>query len=141
MTESKSLKLLLFGLVKQAKADIERQFAAAGISITPFQYGVLSIIKQKPCTLAIIAKKMGIKAPSAVPYIDGLQKQGFIQKHSDTSDRRKIELKITPKGERLIENITKDHPTDILNKRSPFGVIFNSIFRRSLVSLCFWINP
>jgi len=116
MAESKSLKLLLFGLVKAAKADIERQFSKAGISITPFQYGILSLIKHNVCTLAQIAMKLGIKAPSAVPYIDGLVKQGFIGKHSDPNDRRKIQLKITAKGEKLFEHITKDRPTDILNK-------------------------
>jgi DNA-binding MarR family transcriptional regulator len=116
MTESKSLKFLLFSLVKQAKRDIERQFAKAGISITPFQYGILVNIKHQPATLAEIAKNLGIKAPSALPYVDGLQKQGLIVRHNDAKDRRKIELKITPKGLRLIQHILKDRPTDILNK-------------------------
>ena len=115
MNEPKSLKILLFGLVKQAKADIERQFAKAGISITPFEYAILSIIRHESCTLAQIAKKLGIKAPSVVRYIDSLHRQGFIVRKVDSKDRRKIQLKITPKGERLFESITKDHPTDILN--------------------------
>jgi DNA-binding MarR family transcriptional regulator len=116
MAESKSIKVLLFGLVKQAKADIERQFAMAGISITPFQYGILSIIKHRPTTLAEIAKKLGIKSPSALPYVDGLCKQGLIIRHGDEQDRRKIQLQITAKGQRLMEHIIKDRPSDILNQ-------------------------
>lgn len=116
MTQSKSLKLLLFGLVKHAKADIERQFVKAGISITPFQFTVLSLIKHKSCTLADVAKKLGVKAPSALPYVDGLQEQGFIVKRGNAKDRRKIQLKITAKGKRLMEQIIKDRPTDILNR-------------------------
>jgi DNA-binding MarR family transcriptional regulator len=116
MQEPKSLKKLLFGLVKQARADIERQFLKAGLTITPFQFGVLSIIKHQPATLAEIAKKLGIKPPSAVPYIDGLEKQGLIVKNTVAKDRRKIQLKTTPKGQKLIKTITKDRPTDTLNR-------------------------
>ncbi|MEJ0021446.1 MAG: MarR family transcriptional regulator [Candidatus Doudnabacteria bacterium] len=116
MAESKSLKLLLFSLVKQAKADIERQFTEAGISITPFQYGVLSILKYSPITLADIAKKLGIRSPSLVPYIDELQKKGMISRHADKQDRRKIQLSLTVKGKALLKHIIKDHPTDLLNQ-------------------------
>ena len=116
MTESQQFKNLLFGLVKQAKADIERRFAEAKISITPFEYGIVSIIRHKPLTLAEVAKKLGIKPPSALPYVDELEKKKFITRQVDATDRRKNYLKVTKKGEKLLEHIMKDHPKDILNQ-------------------------
>ncbi|HTL39486.1 MAG TPA: MarR family transcriptional regulator [Methylomirabilota bacterium] len=116
MQQSQVFRSLLYGLVKQAKVDIERRFAKAGIKITPFQYGLLGLIKDRPATLAEMAKKLGIRPPSIVPYLDALEKEKIIHRDVDPEDRRKIQLKITAKGQNIVKNIIKDHPKDILNQ-------------------------
>jgi DNA-binding MarR family transcriptional regulator len=77
---------------------------------------MLACLKHEPFTLAEVAKKLGIKPPSAVPYLRGLEKQGFIQKRADPKDQRKIQLKITAKGERLFQDIVQGHPADVINQ-------------------------
>jgi DNA-binding MarR family transcriptional regulator len=116
MSESQEFKNLLFGLVKQAKRDIERRFTQANIVITPFEYGVLSILKHNPATLAEVAKKLGIRPPSALPYVDALEKKKIILRHTDSKDRRKVLLNLTNKGQKIVQSIMKEHPQDILNQ-------------------------
>ena len=115
MTESKTFKQLLFGLVKQVKLDMEKQFAKAKIQITPFQYGILAMLKHEQPTLAALAHRLGVRPPSLVPPIDSLVRQGYVHRLRDKSDRRKIHLSITPAAQKLFAKMHQDHPTDSLN--------------------------
>jgi len=124
MTDSEKFKTLLFGLVKRAKADMERQFARAGILVTPFEFSVLAKLKHKPATLAEIAKVLGLKSPSVLPAVDSLERKLFLKRQADPKDRRKIRLTMTAKGEALFKSILKGHPDDILNRS------FNSLPKR-----------
>src|ERR1041385_4154375 len=110
-----SLKALLFGLVKQAKIDLEKKFAKAKIDLTPFQYGVLSMIKHQPSTLNELAAKLGVKPPSVLPPVDALTKKGYVIRTADREDRRKNHLTITKKGTSIFSKILQDHPSDSLN--------------------------
>jgi MarR family 2-MHQ and catechol resistance regulon transcriptional repressor len=116
MSGSQLLKNLIFRIVKEAKNDFERRFVQAKITITPFEFTLASLIKHKPTTLADLAKRLGIKPPSASPYVETLERKHLIAKQKDPKDRRKIYLHLTKKGEKLLTHITKDHPKDILNQ-------------------------
>src|SRR5258708_100600 len=110
-----SLKTLLFGLVKHAKSDLEKKFAHLKINLSPFQYGVLSMIKQMPSTLNELAQKLGVKPPSLTDPVDALVKKGYVRRTEDRVDRRKIHLTVTNKGQLIIKKIFQDQPSDSLN--------------------------
>jgi DNA-binding MarR family transcriptional regulator len=115
MTESQAFKELLFSLVKQVKLDMEKQFAKANLHITPFQYGILAVLKHNSLTLNELAHKLGVRSPSLIPPIDALIKHGFVHKQKDHKDRRKIHLAIAANAHKLFDKIKRDHPTDSLN--------------------------
>jgi len=110
-----SLKTLLFGLVKQAKIDLEKKFAHLKINLSPFQYGVLSMLKNQPSTLNELALKLGVKPPSLTDPVDSLVKKGYVNRTEDRVDRRKIHLAVTKKGQTILKKVFQDHPTDSLN--------------------------
>jgi DNA-binding MarR family transcriptional regulator len=113
--ESNPLKKTLYTLIKLSKADIDRRFAQAKIGITPLQYGVLSVIRDKPVTLNDIARQFNFKAPSLLPSVDILQKKGFLERKNDSADRRKTPLAITQKGKELLNSFSIDDKDDALN--------------------------
>lgn len=114
MANSKIFKKLLFGLVKQVKLDMEKQFAKAELEITPFQYGILYMLKNKSYNLNELSEKLGVKPPSLVPPVEMLSKLGYLMRKQDKQDHRKIHLMITPKAKKIFKKI--HHPADKLSK-------------------------
>lgn len=114
--DSNPLKKLLHTLITQSRADKEKRFAKAKAGITPLQYGVLAMTKNKPITMNDIAHKFSFKAPSLVPAVDALEKGGLLARKADLVDRRKIQLIITKKGLELLKRIPFDDKNDALNK-------------------------
>jgi DNA-binding MarR family transcriptional regulator len=110
------IKKLLFAVIKLAKKDMERQFSRAGIGISQLQYWVLVKLCSGPITINEIARQFDIKPPSLIPVVDALEKADYLLRKHDKTDRRKIQLLITKKGEELVKKIPSDNKTDALNK-------------------------
>ena len=115
MAKPLNLKSLLFALVKQVKLDMEKQFAKNKIKVTPFQYGVLVLLKNDSHTLNELAEKLGVRPPSLVPPIESLVRTGYVHRKPDRKDRRKIHLVFTTAAAKIFAQIHRDHPTDTLN--------------------------
>jgi len=101
-------------MIKISKRNLSHYFSREKIGITPFQYGVLCATKESPITVKEIAKWLGFKSPSIVPAVDILEKMKLLTRQQDTKDRRKIQLKITEKGKKMINKIRYDSTKDIL---------------------------
>ena len=114
--EFSPIKKLLFGLIKLAKKDMEKQFSRAGISISHLQYWVLVKTLSGPITLNEIAKGFDIKPPSLIPVVDALEGAGYLVRKHDQEDRRKIQLIISKSGLELVKKVPRDNKADALNK-------------------------
>lgn len=108
------IKKLLFTVMKLTKKDMEKQLNKAGIGISHLQFMVLVVLAKGMVTLNEIAKKFDIKPPTLIPVVDALEKGGFLLREHDKSDRRKIQLKITPAGLTLV-------------KKNPYGSKKNAL--------------
>lgn len=126
------LKQQLTALIKLAKADMAHRFAEAHVDLTPLQYAVLLKLKDQSTTINELAKRFDVKAPSLVPVIDALEKDGLADRTADAQDRRKIQLSATKKGLELIKKIPIDDKHDILN--SAFDKL-DSVKQKQLLSL------
>lgn len=113
--DSNPLKKQLHAIMHLAKADMEKKFAKANIGITPLQFAVLALTKDKPITMNEIAHHLNFKAPSLVPAVDALEKNNLLQRKHDLADRRKIFLIITKKGLGLLKRWPLDQENDALN--------------------------
>jgi DNA-binding MarR family transcriptional regulator len=54
---------------------------------------------------ADLAKKTGVTRATISGLLDGLQKEGLIERHSNADDRRLIEVRLTPAGKALLDKV------------------------------------
>jgi len=56
-----------------------------------------------------LAERIGVRPPTMTGILDGLVKEGFIERIADASDRRRVNLSLTPKGKKKITAAMPDH--------------------------------
>jgi DNA-binding MarR family transcriptional regulator len=73
------------------------------------QYFLLGYLdKQEVITMSGIASKMGHTTAAATGLVDRLEKLGYVERSHALDDRRKVMVKITPKGSGLVAEIRRD---------------------------------
>lgn len=71
-------------------------------SITPVQYGVLTVLAQRPdLDQGSVAAEVGIDRANAADVLRRLESQGLIRRSVGARDRRVRVARLTPKGKRL----------------------------------------
>lgn len=79
------------------------------------QYFLLGYLdKQEVITMSGIASKMGHTTAAATGLVDRLEKLGYVQRSHALDDRRKVMVKITPKGSGLVAEIRRDMVNKIM---------------------------
>jgi DNA-binding MarR family transcriptional regulator len=72
------------------------------------QYNILRILKgrhPKPTTVKLITERMLDKASDASRIVEVLRKKDLVERNLNSKDRRKVDVVITEKGERVLEEI------------------------------------
>ena len=59
---------------------------------------MLDVVGRKGCTVTDIAQSMGISMPSATIAVKKLEKKGYVTKERDTTDARKVVIRLTLEG-------------------------------------------
>lgn len=78
------------------------EFAALGL--TPATYAIFAIIRDNPgVPPSNLASLLRLRLPNLIKILNELESSGFIRRNRSKSDRRAIELMLTPKGTKLIE--------------------------------------
>ncbi|MHB1021231.1 MAG: MarR family transcriptional regulator [Acidobacteriaceae bacterium] len=89
----------------------ERAARAAGLQ--PQQYQLLQAVAAVPeeqtPTIAYVAEKMMLRHNSAVELVDRTQKLGLLKRQTDAEDHRKVDLKLTAKGEKKLYSLVAAH--------------------------------
>lgn len=79
------------------------------------QYFLLGFLALKgELTMTEIAKKMGHTTAAATGLVDRLEKLGHVQRGHAAADRRKILVKITPSGEKIVSEVHDDMVANLL---------------------------
>lgn len=92
--------------------------------ITPEQFNVLRILRgshPRPLRLADITCRMIDKNSNATRLVEKLRQKGMVSRTVCESNRRQVDIHITPKGQRVLEKIDKESGQWIttLQKLSP----------------------
>lgn len=60
------------------------------------------------CTIGELADKLGISRPAATQGVDRLVRRGLVRRIGDADDRRRVQLRLTPRGEALARRTVTD---------------------------------
>src|ERR1700758_612229 len=87
--------------------------AAEEAGLRPQQYQLLQCVSGLPDelepTIANVAARMMLKHNSAVELVDRTIEQGLLKRIADPTDHRRILLRVTPQGERVLESLATYH--------------------------------
>ena len=63
--------------------------------------------KEKNCKVNIseISKNLSITPPSTTEFVKNLIKKGYLEKHIDQNDKRFIEITLTDKGKKIVQEL------------------------------------
>jgi DNA-binding MarR family transcriptional regulator len=81
--------------------------------LRPQQYQLLQCVSgmpdELPPTIAHVAARMLLRHNSAVELVDRAIEQGLLKRVPDPADQRRILLRVTPQGERVLASLTAYH--------------------------------
>jgi DNA-binding MarR family transcriptional regulator len=91
--------------------------AAQAAGIEPQQYQALLAIRGLPAwaraTIGTMAERMQIRHHSAVELSSRLERAGWIERSRSDVDRREVLLRLTRRGERLLESLSRLHRREL----------------------------
>jgi len=87
--------------------------AARDVGIEPRQHQLLLAIRGLPPevepTVGALATQLVVRHHTVVELVDRLVTAGLVVRDRNTRDRRAVRLRITPQGERVLEDLTQAH--------------------------------
>jgi DNA-binding MarR family transcriptional regulator len=93
----------------------EQAVKAAGLERG--QYQLMLAIKGMPAgvrpRIRELANRMQIRHHSAVELIDRLESGGYVRRERARDDRREVLLTLTPRGERILEDLARHHRNEL----------------------------
>jgi DNA-binding MarR family transcriptional regulator len=91
--------------------------AAEQCGVRPQQYQMLQCISGMPSeldpTIANVAARMLLKHNSAVELVDRTIEQGLLRRSPDPTDHRRILLRVTTQGERILASLAEYHMQEL----------------------------
>jgi DNA-binding MarR family transcriptional regulator len=69
-------------------------------------------------TIAYAAARLGLKHNSVVELVDRSEGEGLLERVADVTDKRRILLRVTRKGENILNRLTSEHARE-LNVMAP----------------------
>ncbi|MDR3608519.1 MAG: MarR family transcriptional regulator [Oligoflexia bacterium] len=113
--------------------DIEKFFARHGLSTGRFS-AMMILFRDTGRGLRQneVADVLGVKPATMTGLIDGLEKQGFVRRENDPSDRRGTIVRLTPAGVKILEKIAPDYFTRMSQLMKSFSPSERSAFSKYL---------
>ncbi|WGS21188.1 MULTISPECIES: MarR family transcriptional regulator [unclassified Bradyrhizobium] len=97
--------------------------AARKAGLTPQQHqallGIKGFVHPGPATVGDIARFLLIRHHSAVELMNRMAKLGLISRVSDPTDARRVQLKLTKKGEQKLQALSKRNVEELRRAASP----------------------
>jgi DNA-binding MarR family transcriptional regulator len=102
--------------------------AAAEAGLTGQHYQAMLVLRGWPedrrVTIADLAQQLFIKHNSAVGLVDRLAEEGLVVREPSGSDRRKVELRLTSRGRRVLARLAAAHRRELYR----IGPILKRVF-------------
>src|SRR5918994_261228 len=94
------LRPVLLRLARELRKETEQ------IGVTARQVTLLWLVKRSPgLSLAELAAEEGISPPAMSGHVDRLERAGLLERERSQDDRRRVGLKLTDDGQRLLRRV------------------------------------
>ena len=81
------------------QSRLKSALAAEGVRVTPAQSGILFLLKAKDGrTMTELGRALAIDNATITGLVDRLERDGFVRRNKSASDRRALNVSITPEG-------------------------------------------
>lgn len=94
--------------------------------VTHLQYLLLLHIKGYPgrewATIGELSERLQAQHHGVVSLVSRCEKLGLVYREQGKSDRREVEVHLTPAGEKMIHKLARLHRDELLNLRGVFQV-------------------
>lgn len=91
--------------------------AAAGVGLTSQHYQAMLVLRGCPddrrVAISDLAQQLLIKHNSAVELVDRLVHEGLVVREPSSTDRRKVELRLTSRGRRVLAKLAASHRSEL----------------------------
>jgi DNA-binding MarR family transcriptional regulator len=99
-TVATELRPVLLRLARELRKETEQ------LGITARQATLLWLVKRRPgLSLAELAAEEGISPPAMSGHVDRLERAGFIERIRSSDDRRRVGLRLTDDGQKLMRRV------------------------------------
>jgi DNA-binding MarR family transcriptional regulator len=99
-TVAAELRPAILRLARELRKETEQ------LGITARQVTLLWLVKRSPgLALAELATEEGISAPAMSGHVDRLERAGLLERVRSSDDRRRVGLRLTDEGERLLRRV------------------------------------
>jgi DNA-binding MarR family transcriptional regulator len=93
--------------------------AARKAGLEPHQHQLLLAVRGLPAearpTIGVLAERLQIKPHTAVELVNRLVEGGYVERRQGASDRREVLIKLTPKGQSVLRELTLFHKAELLS--------------------------
>ena len=99
----------VLGLASAIDGDCAARLGRHGLSEGKFV--LLSLLRDVPEGLSphALAERAGVTRGTITGLLDGLERDGFLARHADPSDRRKLQVRLSAKGEGAAATLVDEH--------------------------------
>jgi DNA-binding MarR family transcriptional regulator len=102
--------------------SFSKRTLAAEAGLTPEQYEALLALKafgdSSGFTITDLSERLQVRHHTAVGLVDKLEASGLVRRQQDTRDRRRVYLKLTAPGSRVLAKVAVLHRRE-MRLRSP----------------------
>jgi long-chain acyl-CoA synthetase len=79
------------------------EVALGTVDLTLPQFRVLGILAEGSSAASHLADRLAVRRPSITALVDGLVARGLVDRRQEEDDRRKVALRLTEAGERILD--------------------------------------
>jgi DNA-binding MarR family transcriptional regulator len=137
ITNEDYTRLAAFRLVLRGFLHFSEE-AAAEVGLTGQHYQALLILRGWPpeqaMTINDLAQQLFLKHNSAVGLVDRLAADGLLVRTPSSVDRRKVELRLTARGSRLLSRLAQRHHSELQRIAPDLESFFHALGRQQVDS-------